>query len=216
MRPIQQVLQEHPEEDTNTRRLLFAEATRTSSFFFGTRLLYILLLCFRKCPFIKGIDFTTGTMVLFLFFLGGGLRQMEEDRTLSKAWNAVLNATVDGGNPFRTRKWIHDSVQTTVCGYLQGNHHSIASWAVQDFVHPHYCRGSLTSKLVGQTDSCLTLKSFVLAGATHQGMAKGLKAQVPISTDALHGRCQVLSCRNQRQGSLRPLHCVGQGYCLVF
>ena len=29
-------------------------------------------------------------------------------------------------------------VETIVCWYLQGNHHSRVSWAVQDFVHPQY------------------------------------------------------------------------------
>ena len=46
--------------------------------------------------------------------------------------------TVDGRNPFRTtlKPW-----ETIVCWNLQGNHHSRASWVVQDFVHPQYHGG---------------------------------------------------------------------------
>ena len=38
---------------------------------------------------------------------------------------------MDGRNPFRTTL---KPLETTVCWYLQGNHHSIVSEVVQDFV----------------------------------------------------------------------------------
>ena len=43
-------------------------------------------------------------------------------------------ATVDGRNPAPPKKpW-----ETMICWYLQGNHHSRVSLAVQNFVHPQY------------------------------------------------------------------------------